>query len=241
MPRASQGRYPFGDGERHGAGRFRRRVRIRRAVRQVLHRQPRQAGGHVAASVGLASGSVEPSPGMLAQFERAERIRQMFFSPGSKTPELAFIASDCRTSTPRRRGSTSTSTVSSLEIKPGAESQDARWSGPVRTSAASPCATFEDRTAAPEQAMGFDRPVGVVPADRCGERRRAGDSPKPISTPCSAFRRNTIRPRSRSKRRTPRAIRSPHATGGSSGANPDARTAPATDDRDHLPWAGQWK
>ncbi len=35
-------------------------------------------------------GSVEPSPGVLAQFERADRIRQMFFTPGSKTPELRF-------------------------------------------------------------------------------------------------------------------------------------------------------
>ena len=35
--------------------------------------------------------SVTPPPAMLAQFERAERIRQMFFSTGSKTPEVGFM------------------------------------------------------------------------------------------------------------------------------------------------------
>src|SRR6266850_1866443 len=34
------------------------------------------------------SDSVAPSPGILAQFERAQHIRNMFFSPGSKVPEV---------------------------------------------------------------------------------------------------------------------------------------------------------
>jgi type VI secretion system protein ImpL len=35
--------------------------------------------------------SVTPPPGMLLQFERAERIRQMFFTTGSKSPEVGFM------------------------------------------------------------------------------------------------------------------------------------------------------
>jgi type VI protein secretion system component VasK len=36
-------------------------------------------------------GSVHPSAAVLPQFERAERIRQMFFSPGAKLPEVNFV------------------------------------------------------------------------------------------------------------------------------------------------------
>src|SRR5262249_22238802 len=35
-------------------------------------------------------GMIDGSQAMLDQFERVERIRQMFFTPGSKSPELRF-------------------------------------------------------------------------------------------------------------------------------------------------------
>ena len=67
-----EGRYPFGSrAATMSAGRLRRRVRARRAVRQVLHRQARQAGRHVAAPVDVASGvRATRRPFRSVEFER---------------------------------------------------------------------------------------------------------------------------------------------------------------------------
>jgi type VI secretion system protein ImpL len=101
-------------------------------------------------------GSVESAPGMLAQFERAERIRQMFFNPGLKTPELEF--------TVRLSGLDVAATRFYLEIndqrfevQPGAESRgQVVWPGPAKRSFA--VAVFEDRVGAPDRAVAFDLP-----------------------------------------------------------------------------------
>ena len=125
-----EGRYPFGSGSDMPLADFGDVFGYGGAVRQVLHRQPRQAGRHVAASVGLASGVGEPSAGMLAQFERAERIRQMFFSPGSKMPELGFTVRLSNLDPPATRFYVNID-GQSLEIKPGAESRSpVAWPGP---------------------------------------------------------------------------------------------------------------
>jgi type VI secretion system protein ImpL len=100
--------------------------------------------------------SVKPSPRWLPQFERAEGIRQMFFSPGSKTPELGFTL---------RLSNLDPSATrfyvyidgQRFDVKPGAESRSpVVWPGPEKRGIA--YATFEDRVAAPEQAKGFDGP-----------------------------------------------------------------------------------
>ena len=101
--------------------------------------------------------SVEPSRGMLAQFELAEHIRQMFFGAGSKLPELTFnvVLSNLDPSATRfyvnidDRG---------FAIKPGEKPRRAVvWPGPQKRGIA--LAYFEeDPVAAPEQAEGFDGP-----------------------------------------------------------------------------------
>ena len=98
--------------------------------------------------------SVASLPGLLAQFERAARIRDMFFAPGSKSPELEF----------RVRLSKLDANATRLyvdidgqvfEVKPGGESsQAATWPGPKKAGVA--FATFEDRIAAPEQPIEFE-------------------------------------------------------------------------------------
>jgi type VI secretion system protein ImpL len=100
--------------------------------------------------------SVASSPGMLAQFERVGRIREMFFAPGSKSPELEF----------RIRLSKLDAQASRLyvdidgqafEVKPGGEGGGlATWPGPKKAGVA--FATFEDRVGAPEQSFPFEGP-----------------------------------------------------------------------------------
>jgi len=101
-------------------------------------------------------GFVEPSPSMLAQFERAERIRRMFFRPGSKTPELAFTV---RLSTLDSSATRFSVNIDGqlVAVEPGAESERrVVWPGPEKRGIA--FATFEDRLAAPDQAMRFEGP-----------------------------------------------------------------------------------
>jgi type VI secretion system protein ImpL len=101
-------------------------------------------------------GSVHPSPGVLHQFERAERIRQMFFRPGSKTPELNFIVKLSNLDPSATRFYVHID-GQRFDTKPGAESRSpVVWPGPEKRGVA--FATFEDRIAAPEQAGGFDGP-----------------------------------------------------------------------------------
>jgi type VI secretion system protein ImpL len=100
--------------------------------------------------------SVASSPGMLAQFERVGRIREMFFPPGSKSPELEF----------RIRLSKLDAAASRLyvdidgqifEAKPGGEGGGpATWPGPKKAGVA--FATFEDRVGAPDQRLQFEGP-----------------------------------------------------------------------------------
>jgi type VI secretion system protein ImpL len=100
--------------------------------------------------------SVEASPGILAQFERAERIREMFFSPGSKTPELAFTVKLSNLDPAATRLYVNID-GHVFDVKPGAESKGpVVWPGPQKRGIA--YATFEDKVAAPEQAIGFEGP-----------------------------------------------------------------------------------
>ena len=101
-------------------------------------------------------GFMEPSPSMLAQFELAARIRQMFFSPGSKMPKLAFTVrlSNLDPSATRFYVNIDGQEVA---VSPGAKSERrVVWPGPEKRGIA--LATFEDRLAAPDQAMRFEGP-----------------------------------------------------------------------------------
>ena len=97
--------------------------------------------------------SVNPSPGMLAQFERAERIRQMFFSPGSKTPELEFTVRLSALNPAAKRFYLDIH-GQRLDVIPGAESVGpVQWPGKQ----AIVDAVFEDWVAAPERAIAPSR------------------------------------------------------------------------------------
>jgi len=102
------------------------------------------------------SDSVASSPGMLAQFERVGRIREMFFAPGSKSPELEFRIRLSKLDASATRlyvdidGQT-------FDVKPGAEGGGpATWPGPKKAGVA--FATFEDRVGAPQQGFEFEGP-----------------------------------------------------------------------------------
>jgi type VI secretion system protein ImpL len=100
--------------------------------------------------------SVKPSPRWLAQFELAEHIRQMFFSPGSKMPELDFTVRLSNLDPSATRFYVSIEGQVSA-ITPGTESRTpVVWPGPEKKGVA--FATFEDRIAAPEVARRFDSP-----------------------------------------------------------------------------------
>jgi type VI secretion system protein ImpL len=100
--------------------------------------------------------SIGSAAGLPAKFEQVARIREMFFGPGAKAPELEF----------RVRLSKLDSAATRLyvdldgqqfDVKPGADSSyAATWPGPKRAGVA--FATFEDRTAAPEQVLEFEGP-----------------------------------------------------------------------------------
>jgi type VI secretion system protein ImpL len=100
--------------------------------------------------------SVASSPGMLAQFERVERIRQMFFTAGSKTPKLEFTVKLSKLDPTATRFYVYID-GQSFDAKPGAESRwPVIWPGGEKGGAA--YATFEDRIAAPEQVLGYVGP-----------------------------------------------------------------------------------
>jgi type VI secretion system protein ImpL len=103
-------------------------------------------------------GSVYPSSGVLRQFERAERIRQIFFSPGSKTPQLNFFV---RLSDLDRLATRFYVNIDGqqFDTRPGFESRNpAVWPGPVPEKRGTAFLAFEDRVAAPEQARRFQGP-----------------------------------------------------------------------------------
>ena len=92
--------------------------------------------------------SMQAPASMLPQFERAERIRQMFFTPGAKAPELQFVV---------RLSGVDTSTTrfvigidgQRFEARPAADSRTPGvWPGEKGNEA---YYAFEDRVAAPEK------------------------------------------------------------------------------------------
>jgi type VI secretion system protein ImpL len=97
------------------------------------------------------AGSVDASrsQAMLDQFERVERIRQMFFNPGSKTPELNFSLKLSNVDPSATRFYVNID-GQQFEARPGSESRTpAVWPGPDKRG--SGIAVFEDRMAAPDR------------------------------------------------------------------------------------------
>jgi type VI secretion system protein ImpL len=93
--------------------------------------------------------SVAPSPVMLAQFERAAHIRQMFFAPGSKAPELAFTVKLSNLDPTATRFYFNID-GNEFDVKPGAANGGVVvWPSPQKRSLA--YAAFEDSVAPPEK------------------------------------------------------------------------------------------
>jgi type VI secretion system protein ImpL len=96
------------------------------------------------------------SPAMLAQFERVERIRQMFFNPGSKTPELNFSI--------RLSGVDPSATRfyvnidgQQFEARPGSDSRTPmQWPGTDKRGIG--IAVFDDRITAPDRVANIGGP-----------------------------------------------------------------------------------
>ena len=100
--------------------------------------------------------SVASSPGMLAQFERVGRIREMFFAPGSKSPELEFRIRLSKLDPSATRLYVDID-GQAFDVKPGGEGGGpATWPGPKKAGVA--FATFEDRVGAPDQGIQFEGP-----------------------------------------------------------------------------------
>jgi type VI secretion system protein ImpL len=100
--------------------------------------------------------SVPSSPAILAQFERVAGIREMFFSPGGKSPELEFKIRLSKLDPAATRLYVDID-GQQFDAKPGADSSaSATWPGPKKAGVA--FATFEDRVAAPDQFEEFDGP-----------------------------------------------------------------------------------
>jgi type VI secretion system protein ImpL len=94
-------------------------------------------------------GSMQVPASMLPQFERADRIRQMFFVSGSKVPEVNF---NLRLSGVDRSSTRFVVGIDGqrFEARPGADSRTpAVWPGTEKVSEA--YWAFEDRVAAPER------------------------------------------------------------------------------------------
>jgi type VI secretion system protein ImpL len=100
--------------------------------------------------------SVASSPGMLAQFERVARIREMFFGPGGKSPQLEFRVKLSKLDAGATRLYVDID-GQVFDVKPGAESTaPATWPGPKKAGIA--FATFEDKVQAPDQVYQFEGP-----------------------------------------------------------------------------------
>jgi type VI secretion system protein ImpL len=100
--------------------------------------------------------SVAPPEGMLEQFQRAERIRQMFFRPGSKSPVVGFMVRLSDLDSKATRFYISIDGARS-DVLPGAETRiSMEWPGADKRGFA--VATFEDGIGAPEQAAGSQGP-----------------------------------------------------------------------------------
>jgi type VI secretion system protein ImpL len=100
--------------------------------------------------------SVASLPGVPAQFERVARIRDMFFGPGGKGPELEFSVRLSKLDAAASRLYVDID-GQAFEVNPGGEAtRPATWPGPKKAGVA--FATFEDRIAAPEQVHEFEGP-----------------------------------------------------------------------------------
>ena len=97
-----------------------------------------------------------PSPGMLAQFERVERLRQMFFNPGSKTPELNFAVRVSNVDPTATRFYVNID-GQQLEARPGNDSRTpVQWPGADKRGIG--VAVFEDRMMAPDRVANIGGP-----------------------------------------------------------------------------------
>jgi type VI secretion system protein ImpL len=100
--------------------------------------------------------SVQSSQGMLAQFERVARIREMFFGPGGKSPQLEFRVKLSKLDAGATRLYVDID-GQVFDVKPGADSAwPATWPGPKKAGVA--FATFEDKVQAPDQVYQFEGP-----------------------------------------------------------------------------------
>ena len=90
MPGAGAGRYPFGSGSDMPLSDFAEVFGHGGLYDKFFTENLEKLADTSQRPWAWRPDSVAPSSAMLAQFERAERIRQMFFDPGGKTPQLAF-------------------------------------------------------------------------------------------------------------------------------------------------------
>ena len=98
------------------------------------------------------------SQAMLDQFQRVERIRQMFFNPASKAPELNFFVRLSNVDPSATRFYVSID-GQQFDARPGGEVRSpAVWPGPDKRG--SGIAVFEDRTAAPDRVVQYGGPWG---------------------------------------------------------------------------------
>jgi type VI secretion system protein ImpL len=108
---------------------------------------------------GLAwrTGMVNGSQTMLEQFERVERIRQAFFTPGSKSPELRFSIRLSNVDASATRFYLNVD-GQQFEGRPGGDSNaPAVWPG-IDKAGGRAVAVFEDRMAAPDRASNIGGP-----------------------------------------------------------------------------------
>ena len=235
-----QGRYPFGNGEEMT-------LKISATSLDTAGCSTSSLPTHIDKLVDTSQRpwtwrpeSVTPPPAMLAQFERAERIRQMFFSTGSKSPEVGFMLRLSNLDAAASRFYVNIDGQQS-EIKSGtAETMvPMTWPGPDKRGGR--VVDFEDRTAPAEAAHSFAGPWAWFRLIDAGTTGAGSAQPETLSTPCSIFRRSSIRSRPRSSRRTPPQSVWLDRLAAVHVRTVTTRTAPAPDDRDQLGWAGPWK
>jgi type VI secretion system protein ImpL len=100
--------------------------------------------------------SVQASLGLLGQFERADRIRQLFFDAGTKMLQLEFMATLSKLDATATRFYVDIDSQR-FEAKPNADmAWNAVWPGPKKPGYA--LAKFEDRVAAPEEVLSITGP-----------------------------------------------------------------------------------
>ena len=120
-------------------------------------------------------GSVHSSQGLLGQFERADRIRQMFFDAATKMLQLEFMATLSKLDASATRFYVDIDNQR-FEAKPNVETVwMAVWPGQKKPGYA--VAKFEDRVAAPEDVVNFAGPWGffhMIDETHVAQRDAAG-------------------------------------------------------------------